>query len=103
MNIAGANTLACIRKISDASNGGRVKIYPLPHMPVIKDLVPDMTHFYEQHKYVRPWLELSEKDAANKTSEVLIISKSILFSTPFFHLLSFHLLTRCVLDPSIQR
>jgi succinate dehydrogenase/fumarate reductase iron-sulfur protein len=71
MNIAGANTLACIRKISDASNGGRVKIYPLPHMPIIKDLVPDMSHFYEQHKAIRPWLELSEKDAANRNSETL--------------------------------
>jgi len=71
MNIAGANTLACIRKITDATSGGRVKIYPLPHMPVIKDLVPDMTHFYEQHKYIRPWLELSEKDAANRNSETL--------------------------------
>jgi len=71
MNIAGSNTLACIRKISEANQGGRVKIYPLPHMPVIKDLVPDMTHFYQQHKYIRPWLELSEKDAANRTSETL--------------------------------
>jgi len=71
MNIGGANTLACIRKIADCTTKGKVKIFPLPHMPVIKDLVPDMTHFYEQHKSVRPWLELSEKDAANRTIESL--------------------------------
>jgi succinate dehydrogenase / fumarate reductase iron-sulfur subunit len=34
-----------------------VKIYPLPHMPVVKDLVPDLTHFYAQHAAVMPWLE----------------------------------------------
>merc|ERR1711871_970568 len=53
MNINGTNTLACLCKIPD---DGAVKIYPLPHMYVIKDLVPDMTHFYEQHKSVQPYL-----------------------------------------------
>lgn len=71
MNIGGVNTLACIRKITDAATNGKLKIYPLPHMPVIKDLVPDMSHFYQQHKSVRPWLELSDKDAANRTKETL--------------------------------
>jgi len=71
MNVGGANTLACIRKITDCAANGKLKIYPLPHMPVIKDLVPDMTHFYQQHKSVRPWLELSDKDAVNRTSETL--------------------------------
>ena len=36
---------------------GDVKIYPLPHMPVVKDLVPDLTHFYAQHASIKPWLE----------------------------------------------
>jgi len=58
MNIDGSNTLACLRKIKDALNGNKLVIYPLPHMPIIKDLVPDMSHFYEQHKSIRPWLEL---------------------------------------------
>jgi len=71
MNIGGANALACINRISDASHGGRVKIYPLPHMPVVRDLVPDLTHFYEQHKSIKPWLELSDTDAANRSSETL--------------------------------
>jgi succinate dehydrogenase / fumarate reductase iron-sulfur subunit len=55
MNIDGGNTLACTRAI-DAS-GGAVKIYPLPHMPVVKDLVPDLTNFYAQYASIKPWLQ----------------------------------------------
>ncbi len=55
MNIDGGNSLACIKGISEVK--GAVKIYPLPHMSVIKDLVPDLTHFYAQHASVMPWLE----------------------------------------------
>jgi len=55
MNIAGTNTLACTKAISEVS--GDVKIYPLPHMPVVKDLVPDMTHFYAQYASIQPWLK----------------------------------------------
>jgi succinate dehydrogenase / fumarate reductase iron-sulfur subunit len=55
MNIDGTNTLACTKACSDIK--GEVKIYPLPHMPVIKDLVPDMTHFYAQLASVEPWLK----------------------------------------------
>ncbi|HAY45091.1 MAG TPA: succinate dehydrogenase iron-sulfur subunit [Gammaproteobacteria bacterium] len=55
MNIDGTNTLACTKAISDCK--GAVKIYPLPHMPVVKDLVPDMTHFYAQYASVQPWLK----------------------------------------------
>ena len=35
----------------------RISIYPLPHLPVIKDLVPDLTHFYAQHRSIEPWLK----------------------------------------------
>jgi len=62
MNIDGSNTLACLKDISSATRGGKLKIYPLPHMPVLKDLVPDMALFFEQHKAVQPFLQLSEKD-----------------------------------------
>ena len=55
MNIDGVNTLACIKPIAEI--GGDVKIYPLPHMSVVKDLVPDMTHFYAQYASVKPWLQ----------------------------------------------
>jgi succinate dehydrogenase / fumarate reductase iron-sulfur subunit len=55
MNIAGGNTLACTKAISDIS--GSVSIYPLPHMPVVKDLVPDMTNFYAQYASIQPYLQ----------------------------------------------
>ncbi|WP_372017553.1 succinate dehydrogenase iron-sulfur subunit [Tistrella mobilis] len=54
MNIDGGNTLACLKPIEDVS--GEVKIYPLPHMQVVKDLVPDMTNFYAQYASIKPWL-----------------------------------------------
>ena len=47
MNVDGVNTLACIYGMDEIK--GDVKIYPLPHMPVVKDLIPDLTHFYAQH------------------------------------------------------
>ena len=55
MNIDGTNTLACIKGCDEVK--GDVAIYPLPHMPVIKDLVPDMTHFYAQLASIEPWLK----------------------------------------------
>lgn len=54
-NIDGKNTLACITRISDID--GDVAIYPLPHMPVVKDLIPDLTHFYAQLESIEPWLK----------------------------------------------
>jgi len=54
MNIDGHNTLACTKAMDDCDEV--IKIYPLPHLPVIKDLVPDMTHFYAQHASVKPWI-----------------------------------------------
>src|SRR6185312_12345259 len=47
MNIDGTNTLACTTSMDDVK--GAVKIYPLPHLPVVKDLVPDLSVFYAQH------------------------------------------------------
>ena len=55
MNIDGGNTLACIKAIDEV--GGEIKIYPLPHMPVVKDLVPDLTNFYAQYASIKPWLQ----------------------------------------------
>lgn len=57
MNIDGTNTLACTKAIDEC--GSEVKVYPLPHMSVVKDLVPDMTHFYAQYASVEPWLKTS--------------------------------------------
>jgi succinate dehydrogenase / fumarate reductase, iron-sulfur subunit len=55
MNIDGTNTLACTKSIEDVA--GDVKIYPLPHMEVVKDLVPDLKNFYAQYASVKPWLQ----------------------------------------------
>lgn len=55
MNIGGTNTLACICKIDKDSSD--LKIYPLPHMYVVKDLVPDMALFYQQYRSIEPWLQ----------------------------------------------
>ncbi|MGH6820677.1 MAG: succinate dehydrogenase iron-sulfur subunit, partial [Methylocella sp.] len=49
------NTLACT--ISTDSIKGAVKVYPLPHLPVVKDLVPDLSVFYAQHAAIEPWLQ----------------------------------------------
>jgi succinate dehydrogenase iron-sulfur subunit len=55
MNIGGTNSLACTKAIGDFK--GDVPIYPLPHMPVVKDLVPDLTHFYAQYASIKPWMQ----------------------------------------------
>jgi succinate dehydrogenase / fumarate reductase iron-sulfur subunit len=55
MNIDGTNGLACTRGMDEIK--GTIRIYPLPHMPVIKDLVPDLTVFYAQYASIEPWLK----------------------------------------------
>jgi succinate dehydrogenase/fumarate reductase iron-sulfur protein len=52
MNIDGTNTLACLKPIDFSKKS--IKIYPLPHMFVIKDLIPDLTNFYSQYKSIKP-------------------------------------------------
>ena len=55
MNIDGANTLACLKSSEEVE--GAVRIYPLPHMSVVKDLVPDLSQAYAQLRSVEPWLK----------------------------------------------
>ena len=55
MNIDGTNTLACLKSIDEVK--GDVTIYPLPHMPVVKDLVPDLSRAYAQLASVQPWMK----------------------------------------------
>ena len=55
MNIDGTNTLACTKYIDEVK--GPVKIYPLPHLPVVKDLVPDLNHIFAQYETIEPWLK----------------------------------------------
>eukprot|EP00112_Aurelia_sp_Birch-Aquarium-sp1_P000931 Seg1091.11 transcript_id=Seg1091.11/GoldUCD/mRNA.D3Y31 product="Succinate dehydrogenase" protein_id=Seg1091.11/GoldUCD/D3Y31 len=63
MNINGINTLACICKIDTKT---KTKIYPLPHMYVVKDLVPDMTNFYEQYASIEPYLKQKTPNTSDK-------------------------------------
>lgn len=63
MNIDGVNTLACLKPIDEIK--GDAKIYPLPHMPVVKDLVPDQTHMLAQYNAIEPWLK-TETPAPNR-------------------------------------
>ncbi len=63
MNIDGTNTLACTKAICDTEK--EVNIYPLPHMPVIKDLVADMTNFYAQYESIEPWIKTSSPAPAS--------------------------------------
>jgi len=64
MNIDGTNTLACTKPIDEVK--GEVRIYPLPHLPVIKDLVPDMSTFYAQYTSIEPWLKTDSPAPANR-------------------------------------
>nr|YP_010199844.1 succinate dehydrogenase subunit 2 [Hydropuntia urvillei]UAD89852.1 succinate dehydrogenase subunit 2 [Hydropuntia urvillei] len=64
MNINGVNTLACLKSL--IINEKFITIYPLPHMYIIKDLVPDLTHFYAQYKMIQPWLIKNELKSVKK-------------------------------------
>jgi succinate dehydrogenase / fumarate reductase iron-sulfur subunit len=55
MNINGRNTLACTKAIEDLD--GDVRVYPLPHQNVIKDLVTDFEQFWAQYEAIQPWLQ----------------------------------------------
>jgi len=64
MNIDGTNTLACTKHLEEIK-GAEVRIYPLPHMPVVKDLVPDLNQFYAQYTSIEPWLKSDTPPPAN--------------------------------------
>tara|TARA_B100000963_G_C22638453_1_gene678982 strand:+ start:7405 stop:8112 length:708 start_codon:yes stop_codon:yes gene_type:complete len=58
MNINGKNGLACLTPITE-----KVQLYPLPHMPIVKDLIPDMKNFYKQYAEIKPWLQSNKKSS----------------------------------------
>lgn len=64
MNIDGTNTLACTKPIEDVK--GDVKIYPLPHMEVVKDLVPDLNKAYAQYRSIKPWLQTTSNPGSGE-------------------------------------
>lgn len=72
MNIGGVNTLACISKIDTSDKA--TKIYPLPHMYVVKDLVPDMNNFYQQYRSIQPWLQRDDEKALGTGENQLLQS-----------------------------
>ncbi|PHR57456.1 MAG: succinate dehydrogenase iron-sulfur subunit [Robiginitomaculum sp.] len=61
MNIGGRNTLACTKGIYEFK-GDTIVISPLPHLPVVRDLVPDLSNFYEQYASIEPWLKTSSPE-----------------------------------------
>ena len=67
MNINGINTLACLKPFE---NKKFITIYPLSHMYIIKDLVPDFTNFYSQYKSIKPWLTSKNLSLKNSTENL---------------------------------
>ena len=70
MNIDGKNSLACLTPIKD-----KMSIFPLPHMPIVKDLACDMTNFYKQYKEIKPWLQNDSINDKNIGENQLLQSK----------------------------
>ncbi len=64
MNVNGKNILVCIKAIEDYE--GTIKIFPLPHLDVIKDLVADMTNFFAQYASIKPWIETQTPAPADR-------------------------------------
>ncbi len=58
VNVNGTNKLACVTAIADLKEP--IEVRPFPGRPVVRDLVVDMTQFYEQYKAVEPWLKRKE-------------------------------------------
>ena len=56
MNINGKNGLACITPLSSVIKKNKIELRPLPGLPVIRDLVVDMTEFYAQYEKIQPYL-----------------------------------------------
>ena len=56
VNMNGKNGLACTTPLSEAASRGKLTLRPLPGLPVVRDLVVDMSQFYRQYEKVKPWL-----------------------------------------------
>uniref|UniRef100_Q8SXL9 Succinate dehydrogenase [ubiquinone] iron-sulfur subunit, mitochondrial n=1 Tax=Drosophila melanogaster TaxID=7227 RepID=Q8SXL9_DROME len=70
MNINGTNTLACVSSI-DQNESKCCRIYPLPHLYVVRDLVPDMSQFYDQYRSIQPWLQRKDLKREAGTAQYL--------------------------------
>ena len=71
MNVDGANTLSCMKSYKDIK--GAIRIFPLPHLKVVKDLVADLSTLYRQYELIEPWLKTkeskSQKGEINQSKE----------------------------------
>jgi succinate dehydrogenase / fumarate reductase iron-sulfur subunit len=56
MNMNGKNGLACMTPVTDVAKRGKLILRPLPGLPVVRDLVVDMTQFYRQYEKIQPFL-----------------------------------------------
>jgi len=65
LNMNGKNGLACITPLSEVVRGDKLEVKPLPGLPVIRDLVVDMTQFYDQYEKIKPYLQ-NEEQAPSK-------------------------------------
>eukprot|EP01033_Poteriospumella_lacustris_P003825 gene3825-2714_t len=74
MNINGTNTLACLCYIDKAAES--IKINPLPHMFVVKDLVTDLSNFYDQYKAIKPWLQTKDPESHDLSHGEFLQSKT---------------------------
>ena len=66
INMNGKNGLACITPVSEAAPKGRLTLRPLPGLPVVRDLVVDMTQFYRQYEKIKPYLQNDEPPPAQE-------------------------------------
>ncbi len=88
MNINGENALACLYIMKEHLNvlNNEVRIFPLPHMPVVKDLIVCMKHFYLQYKSINPFLlKNSLKDISTNLNKIMsnfLFNTSVLVSFP---------------------
>jgi succinate dehydrogenase / fumarate reductase iron-sulfur subunit len=84
MNIDGRNTLACTKAIADINRD--ISIYPLPHQPIIKDLVSDLSNFYAQYASIQPWMKTDtpappdkERYNPNNSAKLLMVYTNVFY------------------------
>ena len=66
VNMNGKNGLACMTPVSEAAPNGKLTLRPLPGLPVIRDLVVDMSKFYRQYERIKPWLKNDQPPPAKE-------------------------------------
>ena len=95
MNVDGINTLSCMKSHKDIK--GDIRIFPLPHLKVVKDLVADLSTLYRQYELIEPWLKI--KEPKSHKSEINQ-SKELTLPHPKCHLRNFVLFPILQIDPN---